>query len=54
MEYITGETLLDYKECDSLGSGLLYSVRLMVELPVSELSTWPHCLHRWPNMLLLI
>jgi len=23
-------------------------------LPVSELSIWPYCLHRWPNMLLLI
>jgi len=26
----------------------------MADLPVSELSIWPHCLYRWPNMLLLI
>jgi len=26
----------------------------MADLPVSELSIWPHCLHRCPNMLLLI
>jgi len=26
----------------------------MADLPVSELSIWPHCLHRWRNMLLLI
>jgi len=25
----------------------------MADLPVSELSIWPDCLHRWPNMLLL-
>jgi len=26
----------------------------MADLPVSELSIWPHCLHQWPTMLLLI
>jgi len=26
----------------------------MADLPVSELSIWSHCLHRWPNVLLLI
>jgi len=27
---------------------------MMTDLPVSELLIWPHCSHRWPNMLLLI
>ena len=49
MEYITGGTLMDLKERDSLGSGWLYSVSLMADLPVSELLFWLHCLHRWPN-----
>jgi len=26
----------------------------MADLPVSELPMWPHCLHRWPHLLLLI
>jgi len=26
----------------------------MTDLPVSELSIWAHCLHRWPIMLLFI
>jgi len=52
--YLYTITMLDLKECDSFGSGWLYSVSLMADMPVSELSIWPHCLHRWPNMLLLI
>jgi len=41
-------------EGDYLGSGRLSSVSTMADLPVSELWIWPHCLHRWSYILLLI
>jgi len=49
MEYKQEENYLAKRNAILWGQVDLYSTSL-----VAELSIWPHCLYRWPNMLLLI